>query len=69
MGVIPARNIFVATGVAPRNRLGDKGSAAWNAFASAGVTAAHLWFGGAVLGWKKTRAFGLGDEGVVCDVF
>jgi hypothetical protein len=68
IGLIPARNIFVATSAAPRNRLGERGSAAWDAHANCAVQMAERGFGGDVLRWPPGHRFSTEHMGKVCDV-
>jgi len=58
LGILAARNIFVATGVGPRDRLGSKGSPAWNAYVGEALRRYDAWFpGDDALKWSPGYRF------------
>lgn len=69
LGFIPNRNIYVATGVWPRDTLGPRGSATWGKGIHFGHSQPKKWFpNDPVLSFVGTE-FGQADLDQVCDVF
>jgi hypothetical protein len=69
-GLLPARNIFVATGVALRNRLGPRGSQGWVTMIGVALVASRAWFPDPQpISWPTQKRFDQVGIKVVCDDF
>jgi len=72
LGLIPARNIFVAISGGPRDRLGERGSPPWLAALNACVEKHDAWHPDEdAIYWYEPRRFGSRPEDIrtVCDDF
>lgn len=69
IGHVPARNIFVVTGVYPRWYLGLKGSSEWNVAISNALAHSRKWFPGQPVVNLTTPKFRQSEMILVCDDF
>lgn len=69
-GIVPMRNIFVATGVVPRDILGTPPTPQWTTSTGVVVAMIKKWFPhDPVIAWSRQRRFRTPDLGVICDDF